>query len=89
MIILYLQMEKVKTEDERIRGSEDFLFEFEGFLYFTEIYISGRDRIEVCKLKEKRLGVHRKSMVINNQEFIEILKAYLGTVHENKHSNGS
>lgn len=70
-------MEKVKTEDDKIRESEEFLFEFEGFLYYTESYLTGRDRIEVIRLKEKRLGVHRRSLAIKIQDFIEILKAYL------------
>lgn len=72
--------DKIKTEDERIRDSEYFLFEFEGFLYYTDIYISGRDRLEITRVKEKRLGIHRKSITLGSQEFLEILRPYLKEV---------
>lgn len=71
---------KIISEDEKIKDSEDFLFEFEGFLYYTETYVSGRERIEAQKIKEKRLGVHRKGMSISNRDFVEILKAYLNSI---------
>lgn len=70
-------MDKIKTEDEKIRESEDFLFEFEGFLYYTETHIQGRDRIETRKLKEKRVGIRRRTVVISLQDFIDILRPYL------------
>lgn len=69
----------IVEKDELIRRNENFLFEYEGYLYFIESVGSELSvRSSHLVIREKRIGKFQNRIIrISQSQFLEILILYL------------